>query len=371
MQKTNYSRQQGFTLAELLIASFVALISLLVIGQVTILSDRQHRSTVGTSDAQTTGALALFTLERDARMAGYGIVNSNSLGCTPVQYYYNPGAGNCTTPCYSKPANPASTYPDLTLAPIVIENGAGTAPDALTFTYSNPTQRVIPGVLDETMPNASAELKLQDASGFYVDDMIIVHTPGTTNCSLMQVTQVQLASAQKLQHNAGASAPYNPVGGTSLYPAYQKGAIVYNLGRPIMRRYDISSNQLRLTEMFTYATPSSLPAFNTTPQVLYEQVVDLQAQYGKDTNADGVADTWDNTTPVNAAGWIQVVSVRIGLLVRSKDLEKQEAGACTATTTTPTWAGGNLTVPGGLPSCYKYRVFQTTVPLRNMIWRET
>jgi hypothetical protein len=28
-----------------------------------------------------------------------------------------------------------------------------------------------------------------------------------------------------------------------------------------------------------------------------------------------------------------------------------------------------MNVPGGLPSCYKYRVFETVIPLRNMIWR--
>jgi len=28
-------------------------------------------------------------------------------------------------------------------------------------------------------------------------------------------------------------------------------------------------------------------------------------------------------------------------------------------------------VPGGIPSCYKYRVFETVVPLRNMLWRQS
>jgi large subunit ribosomal protein L9 len=27
-----------------------------------------------------------------------------------------------------------------------------------------------------------------------------------------------------------------------------------------------------------------------------------------------------------------------------------------------------FTLPDGLPSCYKYRVFETVIPLRNMIW---
>jgi type IV pilus assembly protein PilW len=49
-------------------------------------------------------------------------------------------------------------------------------------------------------------------------------------------------------------------------------------------------------------------------------------------------------------------------------------GPCEATTAAnrPTWAGGaflTFDAPGALPSCYRYRVFETVVPLRNMIWR--
>jgi len=363
--------QQGFTITELMVAVVISLITMLAIAAVMTVNDRIHRSTAGTSDAQTTGALALFTLERDARMAGFGIVNSNSMGCSPIQYYFKSGGGNCGVECYSQPVNAASVFPALSFAPIVIEDGAGNTPDALTFTYANPSQRIIPGVLDETMPSPSAELKLDDVTGFAENDMVIVHTPGTNSCALMQVTQVQGASSQKLQHNSGNSAPWNPVGGGSLFPAYQKGALVYNMGRPIVRRYDVNSNNLRLTEYFTYVTPTSIPGFSADPFILYEQIVDLQAQYGKDTNGDGVVETWDNVTPANAAGWTQVLSVRIGLLVRSKDEEREVEGACEATTVQPTWAGGDLTVPGGIPSCFKYRVFETTVPLRNMIWRET
>jgi type IV pilus assembly protein PilW len=69
--------------------------------------------------------------------------------------------------------------------------------------------------------------------------------------------------------------------------------------------------------------------------------------------------------------------VRVALLARSQNFEKPSVagGPCDATTAAnaPTWANGLLpmNVPGGLPSCYKYRVFETVVPLRNLIWRPT
>ena len=365
------TRQAGFSLVEILVAMVIALIAMLAISSVLISNDRFQRSTIGTSDAQTTGSLALYTIERDARMAGYGLVNSTALGCSPIQYYYNAGGGNCGASCYSKPVNAASTLPDLQFVPIVIEDGVAGAPDAITIAYANPTGRVIPGVLKETMPQPSSELKLEEVTGFNANDLVVVYEAGT-GCSLMQVTQVQAASAQMLQHNPGNSAPYNPVGGTSLFPAYSKGALVFSLGQPAIKRYDIANTQLRVIEYFSYASASSIPTFSATAQILYEQVVDLQAEYGKDTNDDGQVDTWNNVTPaVGSPDWLQILSIRIGLLVRSKDWERQEGGVCTATTALPSWTAGNFAVPGGVPSCYKYRVFETTIPLRNMIWRES
>ena len=71
--------------------------------------------------------------------------------------------------------------------------------------------------------------------------------------------------------------------------------------------------------------------------------------------------------------WWRVLAVRVAVLARSQNYEKPSVagGPCEATTAAnpPTWAGGALTVPGGLPSCYKHRVFETVIPLRNMIWR--
>jgi type IV pilus assembly protein PilW len=66
------------------------------------------------------------------------------------------------------------------------------------------------------------------------------------------------------------------------------------------------------------------------------------------------------------------------VLARSGNYERPEVagGACEATTTAPQWGDAGalqdfptMLVAGALPSCYKYRVFETIIPLRNMIWR--
>jgi len=46
-------------------------------------------------------------------------------------------------------------------------------------------------------------------------------------------------------------------------------------------------------------------------------------------------------------------------------------GLCTTTTVKPTWGGGTAFVIN-TPNwgCYHYRVFETTIPMRNVIWKQ-
>jgi type IV pilus assembly protein PilW len=199
---------------------------------------------------------------------------------------------------------------------------------------------------------------------------MVVVTQGA-NCALAQVT-VNAANSLLL-HTAGT---YNPAQNGTL-PVFARDASVFGLGNPIWRTYAIVNNTLTATEVLP-------PQGGAGARGLVDDIVDLQALYGKDTDNDAnrTVDVYDNVTPTTAAGWQQVLAVRIAVLARSQNYEKPDAaGVCTATTAAnqPMW-GRTAAVPAGsvfpalqaagaLPSCYKYRVFETIVPLRNMIWR--
>jgi type IV pilus assembly protein PilW len=125
---------------------------------------------------------------------------------------------------------------------------------------------------------------------------------------------------------------------------------------------------------------------------IVENIVDLQAEYGKDNGVDNgtvlgahalndeAVDSYDNVTPANQTEWQQVLSVRLAVLARSEHYVRPEGGApCSATVpgNQPTWANGqtfpalgDLTDTANPARCYGYRVFETVVPLRNMIWRQ-
>jgi type IV pilus assembly protein PilW len=148
---------------------------------------------------------------------------------------------------------------------------------------------------------------------------------------------------------------------------YTAGAKLYNLGRiPAQTIYSISNSQLMTQDVFTGAA--------ATPIV--DGIVQLQAEYGRDTTMptmDWTVDVWDTTTPANSDGWKRIVAVRLALVARSGLREKPEAGVCNATEAQPTWTGGTLTLTNDADGtswrCYRYRTYETVVPLRNAIWR--
>jgi type IV pilus assembly protein PilW len=130
---------------------------------------------------------------------------------------------------------------------------------------------------------------------------------------------------------------------------------------------------------------NSAPTY-TGPIDLFANVVNLQAYYGKDTGfpANGAIDSWDTTTPTTNAGWRQVRAVRVAVASRSVQYEKEEV-----TATNPLWDVGADSVILGAASCgaskclelkvdqladwkhYRYKVFDTIVPLRNMLWNNS
>jgi type IV pilus assembly protein PilW len=368
------TRQSGMSLVELMVGMMVGLIGIVIITHLYITNEKYKRSTAGTGTAQVNGALALYTLERDVRMAGFGLNHSAALGCScdkttnpncsPVQYWFN---GTYSSP----PGSSTGALPPLTFAPVVITETANQA-DTLTLLYGNDPERMLPGTLTESMPQPSSEFKVDGTAGYTVNDMVLV-TNGST-CMMTQITQVQDA-ASHLQHNPGQS-NWNPAGGGSLLPGFPAGANLFNLGQPTWRTYMVANNKLNFFELVSTVGPGS----STSAIPIIDEIVDLQAQYGKDTDDNGVVETWNAVTPTSGAQWQQVLAIRIAVLARSQNYERPQnpGDPCSATTTAniPKWGDPGslqdfptLLVAGVLPSCYKYRVFETIVPLRNMIWR--
>lgn len=361
------SRESGMSLVELLVAVAIGLIGILIITQAYLVGDNFNKATLGEGGAQTNGLISLYTIERDARNAGYGINNSAALGCGNIYYYFDPN--------YSANVG-GGTLPNVTLAPFVITHDSVTPanPDKISFMYSSESERMMP----TSVTNFNAKSSVVDVDGtdgFAVGDLVLM--VGSSGCTLGKITQV-LSVSQKLQLNPGASGPQNPSAWGSFPTTYATGDSILNLGNPTVRTYQIGGGKLQtIDSLFTTGAATAVD--------LVDSIVDLRALYGKDTNNDNVVDDYNFTAPATSAEWLQISSAKIAILARIGNYEKKSAGAseCDATTTVPTWSGSTVSgqvttanpfqaisvASGSEDRCYRYRVFETTVPLRNMIWR--
>lgn len=361
-------RQSGMSLVEIMVAVLIGMIGILIITNAYITGENFQRSTLGESGAQTNGLVALYTIERDARTSGYGLNNSGALGCGQIYWYFDPS--------YSSNIG-GGTLPNLTLAPVLITvDATASVPNMLTIMYSREAERMMPTTIN-TFNASSSEVSVDGVDGFKQNDLIIL--VGSSGCTLGKITQVQ-SGPQKLQLNPGISAPQNPPSWGSFPTDYNGGDAVMNLGDPVVRTYLIGNGKLRVAE-----TLFSTGAF--TPVDLVDGIVDLRAQYGKDNGInngtvtqavyaanDGIVDSYDTVTPTTGTAWLQVLSIRLGVLARIGNYEKPSGANCDATAVAPTWTGGgfpavDIATVTSQDRCYRYRVFETTVPLRNMIWR--
>lgn len=358
-------RQSGFSLVEILVAMVVALLGTVVIFQVFELSEGIKRTSTSGGDAQQFGAIALFTLERDLRMAGYGINNDNLLGCT-TNYR------DATPPKSDLDAVAPPTLGSLTLVPVEIVPGAddGT-PDEIRVFYGNSDLLSTPAKItsNQSAP-ADEEVRVANPFGFLPGNVLVIAEPAK-DCTMMQVTEV---ASESLFYRPGSytnsaginvAARFNGVTGPAPN-GYTTNGTVFNLGNaPVRNIYRVLNNQLVLQSVF--GTTGSI--------AVADNILLLKAQYGKDTNNDGSVDTYNTTAPA-ANEWIRILTVRLAVLARSAQPEIPSSGvktdACDATTVAPSWSGGNFDLSDDPDwQCYRYRVFETTVPLRNLIWQQT
>jgi type IV pilus assembly protein PilW len=339
---------RGFSLVELMVAAVVGIVGILVITSVFVQSQGQNRTTTGGASAQENALIALATLEQDLRMAGIGLFGT---GCTNANGYHS----GMTPP----------TFPPFPPLPARITRDPGAASDGVTIIYSGSPFGNIWTTLTAAMPTSNDVLAVTNGNGYAQGDLIMISQP--PNCSLIQASADAAVSdgVWTIEHLPGAATPFNPPAATNIFPAggYPSGARVTNMGPMVRRDYFVQNGRLMAQDL-------NLPPGNgTNPVPVADGVVAVRAQYGRDTSGDGFVDTYDNTAPASAA---QLVAVRIAVVARSGQLEKEDVSPAQLTL----WNGGTLGNGGVLQLSllgadarrYRYRVYQTIVPLRNIIW---
>jgi len=404
-------------MVELLVAMLIGLIGMIIIFQVFEVSESIKRSTTSGGDAQQNGVISLYTMERDFKNAGMGFNDTTFVGCNIVGY-----DNKRATPNFP----PAGVT--MKLAPVFITSGAATtAPDQISVLYGSQPQAAASVPLAADMAAPTDDLFVTNPFGYKPGDLLLLVEPNSgKNCSIMEFNRIGASSNQLKHDNAsylsGPTPRFNAPGGLGVFYA-GVGTLnvsrVFNLGNlytlppggtapiylPVYNFYAIANGSLTVTSQFLI--DNGQPAVTSVA----DNIVHMRALYGLDdgnndatvpynvtpTAGDGIVDRYVDAATFNAllalapvpTPWARLIAVRIALVSRSALPEKPSSGKlsdpCDATTAEPQWTGTpwagapfnyqtRLDVSSSVAApddwkCYRYRVFETTIPLRNWIWK--
>lgn len=353
-------RQSGFSLVELIVGLVIGLLTTLVIMQVFSAFEGQKRSTSGSADAQTNGSIALMNIQRDIQVAGYGLPlpmankESGSLRCAVFADY--------------DPDNVPATDNSTNLFPVSIQDGAGDASDTITVRYSTNATGAIPVTI------ISAADAIAPAVGMHVvnnlgckDDDIVLITNGNV-CKMATIDTVTTSGTPPTQVDRIVLQSWTTLGA----------------GHPIVNTAQIAC--MGNWQNYTY-TLSADNELLRNGQPIVSEVVSLQAQYGISASAgsnqvnqwvDAKGGTWADPSVVNRN---RIKAVRVAVVVRNGLLEKTNVtDSCTTAkgvvNTGPcAWDDADYSAAPRIKLSgdadwrkYRYRVFETIAPLRNMLW---
>ncbi|MEF8747112.1 MAG: PilW family protein [Candidatus Accumulibacter propinquus] len=349
------AKARGFTLVEVMVAMVIGMIGIIIMMQVFASAEGQKRTTTGTGDAQSNGSMAIYTLQRDIREAGYGFNAMNALGCAlvlPSRTLTQLGPVIINPPTTEVPAGDANT--DTLL--VAYGNGEG-SPEGDVITAINGIQ-----------------LAVQAPGNFHAGDspdrVVAAPSAPLVGCSLTLATVSDVEAPNVSVPGSGAV----------------DGGTLFNLGNnPRILAYAVRAGNLTVCDYLAAdcgaaCTALDPPTCSTAWVPIANNIVSLRAQYGRDTTAttDGI-DTWDQTTPQQptpadqekfACLWARASAMRIAVVARNSQVDQG-----TVTAQAPVWAGSgdaaiDLSARADWQN-YRYKVFETVVPLRNLGWMAT
>lgn len=345
---------RGASLVDLMVGLAIGMAAMLVTLTVAVSFDARRRSVIGVAEAQGNAAYAVALISRELRLAGSGLGLSAAHGCT----VHRAASGNASD--------------RFVLRPTVITAGKDGAADAL-ITLASGTRAVPPARLIAPYTVGMGLLQLDSTLDMATGDYLLLQSDGQPDCVLLKIAGF----------GAGSSYAVQPSVAPGLLPdtVFGIGSAAINLGHLRYRRYSVDAQQRLLMESFSPA------AGLWVGSTLADGITSLRLQYGFDARAGAQLQPqvtrWaaapidaDGNGSIDAADWRRLLAVRIAIVSRSA---QRKEGACD--TAAPQWLAGNDTSGqleltsirvDHLPEwrCWRYRVLQTEVALRNLIWSD-
>jgi len=388
---------RGFGLVEIMVGLVIGLIAVLVIYQVYTVAEGFKRNTTAAGEAQQTGLFSAFILGMELGNAGAGFTAASQ------------DLASCNDPGGGMPMRFAQYYRPLPV--VVADSGSDNIPDTFVVNYSMSTTLASSAPLTAAA-GAGASFQVQSPGGFHANDLVVaISVPGqptaTAPCPTSRITAVALTN-DALGDVTLTQTPVDPPGGLDL----TDGAFLVNLG-PCNRvqkvMYSLKAatwdNKPRCdqgTPCVLYSTPlldtqgnnCGRPANPFVGNPIAANIVNMKVQYGIDTDADPqrTLDTWvpaktgsgsgnwDWATMMDGATLItqinQIKAVRIGIIVQGEQFDPSLGDynwvmfdcAAANKASCPGRLSGTIAKQTNPPGNWRFRKYETVIPLRNSIW---
>jgi len=430
------ARQVGVSLIETMVGILIGLIVIAVIYNILSVADGYRRATVGASDAQITGLLTQFMAGRDAGNGGAGIMMSTSTwnGTAAVPS----DLANCLKNEAGAPLTSATpdviTTLDYAVRPIpviIFENYHGGPSDSFVSLSAGAAHVIWPVDIMAPFPVAAGDpITVQSPNGFTVPLPtaaapywgIAMANDLSGRCKALKLTNA--VPDPTVPATGKVTLTQDPTAATGVSYAAGDPPRLLNLGPQGLAtriQYRIGVPADPIAERDVLLTTDLLTTNAFVPVPVAHNVVLMKAQYGVDTNGDGIIDCW---TPADAstcgdfspgevvkftlAQLNRILAVRIGVVVRSDEPDlriltdpfntelQAEARAlksgtrppvvlfnCSANTSAA--CQNRVVVPAGLGAApnyspcvpavicdyWRYRTYESIIPLRNAIYAAT
>jgi type IV pilus assembly protein PilW len=371
MKPQSTTLQRGASLIEIMVGIVIGMIAILVIYQVFAAAEGVRRNTTGAGDAQQNGLLSSFAL-------GIELANAGNSIATAAQELY--GCNNLPTAAAADPMTSTSVRP---LPVLIADSGVADTPDEFRVFYSASRSLVVPIDLQKKVVSGEdvvVQSPLPTAeNSFRTNDMIVAINAGN-QCTRAVVTGVAGPDADgyvTLSNTVkdGAGITFTTDGKLlNLGPANRVQRVRYYV--------DPVKNVLYSQNLFD---PDAAPV------PLASGIVNMKLQYGIDTTNDGFIDRWVSAGDADwgpatmervPASWddqqklmakvSQIKAIRIGIVTRSDQFDRDVTDDFKHTLfDCPSGGPCAEKIDVTAPKNWRYRVFETVIPLRNAIWNPT
>ncbi|HEU4460942.1 MAG TPA: PilW family protein [Methylibium sp.] len=387
---------RGFSLIELMVSVTIGLVVTLAVFGVLAASEARKRNATSLNDINQSGVYATYILDRAIRSAGTGFAQAwPQIGGCRVNATLRDAGGGVDIGAWPRagalPAPFAGVPQTLRLAPVIaFRNASAAGSDVIQVMntsggFGEAPPEIGPGSL------TSLRVVLPNSIGIRANDLLLV--AGSGECQLTQVAAAKpLCAGDPTAAPGTACAPvvefagrYHNASGTGFASVSAGRGFAVPLGNattnpPQLMLYGVGAN----STLFSYDT--LLIDGNDAAQPVAENVRALYAAYATDPGVLDGTIVWQAPTATGAWSGAslsngsaasntllrEIVAVRIGVVMRSSLVEREDVAPASLTLFSDLPAGVQRTLDltgAGESRRQRHRVVEVTVPLRNFLLR--